>query len=232
MKTFLRVLFCVLVLPLMLAACGDKEADQRAAFIQFLQTKVVEPARLNVPKPSDDEKSAMGDYAGQYAVIADFHAALDKAFAELDPIMRKVGVRNLDELIRNRQSFADMQTALKGLQGTVATELSKADTAHAAMKLPDDLKAVYDKAYEKTVTAPAATVDETLTTVGSVLQSALAVADYVDQHKDKVTINGGMIEAADQQTQNELNALLEKLNASGQNMGDVLGKLNAMAFGR
>ena len=51
MKTLFRpFLLLALALPLVLAACGSKEPEQRAAFTQFLQTRIVDKPGVRVPK--------------------------------------------------------------------------------------------------------------------------------------------------------------------------------------
>ena len=51
MKSLFRpFLVLAAALPFMLAACGDKEPEQRAAFTQFLQTRIVDKPGVRVPK--------------------------------------------------------------------------------------------------------------------------------------------------------------------------------------
>src|SRR5215208_463914 len=76
-----RVIVGVL-LAIGLVACGDSEATQRKAFIEFLQTRIIGKPGVHVPKLTEQETAAFGAYAGHYAVIADFNAGLDEAVSK------------------------------------------------------------------------------------------------------------------------------------------------------
>ena len=57
MKSLFRPIFALaLALPLLLAACGDKEPEQRAAFTQFLQTRIIDKPGVRVPQLTAEEK--------------------------------------------------------------------------------------------------------------------------------------------------------------------------------
>ena len=84
-KVFL-FLFAGLAL-LGLSACSN-EAGERKAFIEFLQTRIVDQPGLRVPKLTDEEQKSLGRYAGQYAVIGDFNDSMGKAFNEASPAIQ------------------------------------------------------------------------------------------------------------------------------------------------
>ena len=95
MKALFRpFLLLALALPLVLAACGSKEPEQRAAFTQFLQTRIVDKPGVRVPKLTEEEKKSFGDYAAQYAVITDFNAAMDASVKPMGNLMQKGAVRH------------------------------------------------------------------------------------------------------------------------------------------
>src|SRR5215472_15982281 len=71
------VALCLLALT-GLTACGDDEPNQRKAFIEFLQTRIINKPGLHVPTLTADESARFGDYAKHYAVIADFNGNLDR----------------------------------------------------------------------------------------------------------------------------------------------------------
>ncbi|MDP0983864.1 DUF3053 family protein, partial [Klebsiella variicola] len=80
-----------------------------------------------------------------------------------------------------------------------------ADRAHAALKQPEDLKPVFDKAYEKTVSNLANTYKEIFPATSETFDILLKVVDFVDQNKDKITISGSMFEVSDPTIQAQLN---------------------------
>ena len=155
MKSLFRpFLVLAAALPLMLAACGNQEPEQRAAFTQFLQTRIVDKPGVRVPQVTDEEKKSFGDYAAHYAVITDFNSGMDASVKPLPGIMQKGAVRSLNDIVTRRDDIKAVQASLNEMGEALLAQRAKADTAHAQLKQPDDLKAVYDKAYEKTVSLP------------------------------------------------------------------------------
>lgn len=232
MKTLFRpFLLLALALPLVLAACGSKEPEQRAAFTQFLQTRIVDKPGVRVPKLTEEEKKSFGDYAAQYAVITDFNAAMDASVKPMGNLMQKGAVRSLNDVIARRDDIKTVQTALKDMSEALAKEQAKADAARAQLKQPDDLKAVYDKAYAKTVTVPAETFREVLPQISGTLDSSLKLAEYVETHKAQIDLSGPMPKVQDPTVLAELNKLLQDLTAQAQKVQQAQTRLQAVMLG-
>ena len=232
MKTLFRpFLLLALALPLVLAACGSKEPEQRAAFTQFLQTRIVDKPGVRVPKLTEEEKKSFGDYAAQYAVITDFNAAMEASVTPMGNLMQKGAVRSLNDVIARRDDIKTVQTALKDMSEALAKEQAKADAARAQLKQPDDLKAVYDKAYAKTVTVPAETFREVLPQISGTLDSSLKLAEYVEAHKAQIDLSGPMPKVQDPTVLAELNKLLQDLTAQAQKVQQAQTRLQAVMLG-
>lgn len=232
MKTLFRpFLLLALALPLVLAACGNKEPEQRAAFMQFLQTRIVDKPGVRVPQLTDEEKKSFGDYAAQYAVITDFNAGMDASVKPMGSLMQKGAVRSLNDVIARRDDIKTVQTALKDMGEALTKEQGKADAAHAQLKQPDDLKAVYDKAYDKTVTMPANTFREVLPQISGTLDSSLKVAEYVEAHKTQIDLSGPAPRVQDPTVLAELNKLLQELSAQAQKVQQAQTRLQAVMLG-
>lgn len=232
MKTLFRpFLLLALALPLVLAACGSKEPEQRAAFTQFLQTRIVDKPGVRVPKLTEEEKKSFGDYAAQYAVITDFNAAMDASVKPMGNLMQKGAVRSLNDVIARRDDIKTVQTALKDMSEALAKEQAKADAARAQLKQPNDLKAVYDKAYAKTVTVPAETFREVLPQISGTLDSSLKLAEYVEAHKAQIDLSGPMPKVQDPTVLAELNKLLQDLTAQAQKVQQAQTRLQAVMLG-
>jgi Protein of unknown function (DUF3053) len=232
MKTLFRpFLLLALALPLVLAACGNKEPEQRAAFMQFLQTRIVDKPGVRVPQLTDEEKKSFGDYAAQYAVITDFNAGMDASVKPMGSLMQKGAVRSLNDVIARRDDIKTVQTALKDMGEALTKEQGKADAAHAQLKQPDDLKAVYDKAYDKTVTVPANTFREVLPQISGTLDSSLKVAEYVEAHKTQIDLSGPAPRVQDPTVLAELNKLLQELSAQAQKVQQAQNRLQAVMLG-
>jgi hypothetical protein len=233
MKSLFRpFLVLAAALPLMLAACGNKEPEQRAAFTQFLQTRIVDKPGVRVPQLTDEEKKSFGDYAAQYAVITDFNAGMDASVKPLSGIMQKGSMRSLNDLVTRRDDLKAVQASLNEMGVALKEQQAKADAARAQLKQPEDLKAVYDKAYEKTVSLPADTFRDVLPQLNATFDSSLKIADYVAAHAAQIDISGPIVKVQDPAVQTELNKLLQDLNAQAKNVQQAQTRMQAVMVGR
>jgi len=221
-----------IALPLALAACGSSEPDQRAAFKQFLQTRIVDKPGVHVPKLAADESKSFGEYATHYAVITDFNSGMDASVKPLGSLVQKSTVRSLGDVVSRRDDLKAVQNGLNDMAVQLKAQQAKADSAHAQLKQPEDLKAVYDSAYDRTVTVPANTFLSVVPQINSTLDSSLKVADYLDAHKAQIEINGPVVKVKDAKVQAELNALLQDLNAQAQSIQKAQARLQTVMLGR
>ncbi|MDX3988132.1 DUF3053 domain-containing protein [Achromobacter sp. LC458] len=233
MKSLFRpFLLLVAALPLVLAACGDKEPEQRAAFIQYLQTRIVDKPGVRVPKLTDEEQKSFGDYAAHYAVITDFNAGMDASVKPLSGIIQKGALRSLNDIVTRREDMKAAQQSLSDMGVALKDQQTKADAAHAQLKQPADLKTVYDKAYEKTVSLPADTFRDVLPQLNATFDSGLKIADYVEAHKAQIEISGPIVKVNDPAVQTELNQLLQNLNEQAKNLQQAHTRMQALMLGR
>ncbi|MGS1106518.1 DUF3053 domain-containing protein [Achromobacter anxifer] len=233
MKSLFRpFLVLAAALPLMLAACGNKEPEQRAAFTQFLQTRIVDKPSVRVPQLTDEEKKSFGDYAAQYAVITDFNAGMDASVKPLSGIMQKGSMRSLNDIVTRRDDLKAVQASLNDMGAALKEQQARADAARAQLKQPEDLKAVYDKAYEKTVSLPADTFRDVLPQLNATFDSSLKIADYVAAHAAQIDISGPIVKVQDPAVQAELNQLLQDLNAQAKNVQQAQTRMQAVMVGR
>ncbi|MFY3436364.1 DUF3053 domain-containing protein [Achromobacter sp. SLBN-14] len=233
MKSLFRpFLVLVAALPLMLAACGDKEPEQRAAFTQFLQTRIVDKPGVRVPKLTEEEKKSFGDYAAHYAIITDFNAGMDASVKPLSGILQKGQVRSVNDIVTRREDLKSVRAGLNDMNAALKEHRAKADAAHAQLKQPEDLKAVYDKAYEKTITLPADTFGDVLPQINATYDVTLKIADYVEANKSKIDISSNSVTVTDPAVQAELNKLLQEMNAQAKNVQQAQTRLQAVIMGR
>lgn len=230
--SFSRQWLLALALPLLLTACGSSEPDQRAAFKQFLQTRIIDKPGVHVPKLTPDESKSFGDYTRDYAVITDFNSGMDASTKPLNGFVQKGAFRSLGDVIERRDDLKTVQTGVNDLIAQLKQELAKADAAHAQLKQPDDLKTVYDSAYDRTVTVPANALLTVMPQVNGTFESGLKVADYVDAHKAQIQINGSAVQVTDAKVQAELNTLLQDLNAKAKVVQEAQTRMQAVLLGR
>jgi len=235
MRTFIQRLGAVALLAVFsfaLAGCGNKEAEQRKAFISFLQTRVIDKPGLRVPTPTAEEKASFGDYAQHYAVITDFNEGMNHSVSQpMTQIMAKGALRSIADLSSRRDDLKAAKDGMGGLRTALDQQTAKADAAHAQLKQPDDLKQVYDKAYDKTVTAPASTFKEVFPALDSVFDSALAIGDFLEKNKSKIQISGSSVSVTDPAVQAELNKMLQQLNSQSAAINAAQRKLQSMVRG-
>ncbi|KQQ60272.1 hypothetical protein ASF84_06125 [Pseudomonas sp. Leaf127] len=221
-----------LALPLVLAACGNDEPEQRAAFTQFLQTRIVDKPGVRVPQLTPEESKSFGDYTRHYAVITDFNGAMDTTVKPLGELVQKGAMRSVADVIARRDDIKAIQTGLNDMGVQLKAQQAKADTAHAQLKQPDDLKGVYDKAYDKTVSVPANTLLDVLPQINGTLDGSLKVADYINAHKDQIDINGPVVTVKDPKVQAELNTLLQNLNEQAKTVQQAQVRLQSVMLGK
>lgn len=221
-----------LALPLLLTACGSSEPDQRAAFKQFLQTRIIDKPGVHVPKLTPDESKSFGDYSNHYAVITDFNSGMDASVKPLGGFVQKGAFRSLGDVIERRDDLKTVQAGLNDMVVQLKQQLAKADSAHAQLKQPEDLKTVYDSAYDRTVSVPANTFLTVVPQINGTLDSGLKVADYVDAHAAQIKINGAIVQVTDAKVQAELNTLLQDLNAKAKVVQEAQTRLQSVMLGR
>lgn len=228
--SFAARLAAVLVIAVGIAAC-DSEPAQRKAFIEFLQTRIVDKPGVHVPKPSPEQSAAFGLYAKHYEVITEFHAGLDQVVSK--PMQRAVEAapRSLDQLAPRRSEIAEIRGGLAGIRTALDDQLARADAAHAALKQPDDLKKVYDAAYDRVVTQPAKAFTEIFPDVDESTKAILALADFLDKNSARIKISGSMLQVADPSLQAQLQSLLDAMRAKQQAVQKAQQRLRSVAYG-
>ncbi len=218
--------------PLLLTACGDKEPEQRAAFSQYLQTRIIDKPGLHVPQPNEEEKKAFGDYASHYKVITDFHAGMNTSVSSMNTVLQQGSIRSVNDLMTRRDDLMKTRTMVKDMSAAIVKAQSEADAQKAKLNQPADLKPVYDKAYDRTVTQPANAFRQVFPLVDASLQKAVDTADYVEKHKSKIQVNGAIVRVTDPKVQAELNNRLQALNAGTAELNKAQADMQKMITGR
>jgi len=176
---FLLLPFIMLALILALSGCGDKEPAQRKAFIDFLQTRILNLQTIAVPQLTDKERKDFGKYSDDYGLITDFHSQMNEEMnGSLGPVFASLNETvTVDKLLEKRDELQKMAESSKNWREKLVVLRKQADTRHAALKQPDDLKKVYDQAYEKVVVQPSAVAEQAFTLLPKVLSLVVAKAD-------------------------------------------------------
>ena len=209
--------FIALLVVFQLTACGDKEPEQRKAFIDYLQNTVMRSGQ-NLPSLSEDQKQRFGNYANDYGIILSFSrqmkGAVDGSFV---PVVNAIGqVRTPQDYITQRGALQQAASTLSLLNAQLRD--SKADTAMAALKQPDDLKAVYSQVYSTVVTQPANALTPLVPALQSFTQDIVSVGDYLQQQGTQVAFANGGVQFPTQQQATQYNTMMSNLVGKQQTL--------------
>lgn len=221
--------FIAVLMAFQLAACGDKEADQRKAFIDYLQNTVMRGS-IKVPTLSEDQKQKMGKYAGDYAILVTFSQNFNRAMdSTLTPLNNSIDrIRYPQDYILKRDEIRQSSGALNMLGQEVQSAKAQADNAKATLKQPDDLRAVYDKAYAKVVSNPADAVMPLIPMAASVAQDLLQIGDYLLSLGPQARFDNGGVQLQTQQQVAQYNQMMSTVAAKHQDLLTALSRSSAV----
>jgi hypothetical protein len=115
-----------------LAACGDSEADQRKAFIKFLD-EINRRAGVHFLAPKPEEEKAFGDYLRHYTVILDFNKDMKIIFNDYTDAMKKMGIgpnsraQTLEQMVARRQDFPVMKEVTTKTMQAIDARLAQSE---------------------------------------------------------------------------------------------------------
>ncbi|PVZ83766.1 DUF3053 domain-containing protein [Serratia sp. S1B] len=213
---WLAPVFALLVV-MQLTACGDKEPEQRKAFIDYLHNTVMRSG-VHIPTLSEDQKQKFGTYVSDYAILVGFSQQLSKSVeASLTPTLDQINqIHTAQDYIAKRDTLQQSLGALNLLGQQIQSAKLQADTARAALKQPDDLKAVYSQVYDKIVTTPTNTLMPVIPTTTSFVQELVQVGDFLQAQGNQVSFNNGGVQFRTQQQVAQYNTMMSNLVAKQQ----------------
>lgn len=218
----LLVPFMALMLVFQLTGCGDKEADQRKAFIDFLQNTAMRSGE-HLPALSEDQKQRVGNYASDYAIVYGFSQQVNRAVDNgLKPVVDELSaIRAPQDYLTRRDSLRQASGSLEVLAQQIQTAKTQADSSKAGLKQPAELKTVYDNLYNKVVTQPADTLLPLLPALQKLSQDAVQTGDFLQQQGSQVTFNGQTIQFPTQQQATQYNTLMSNISANAHALGQA-----------
>ncbi len=223
-----------IALSITLLACGDKEPEQRQAFITFLQTRVIDRPGIRIPRLTPEEESAFGPYKDHFAVIADFNRGMNDEVAKpVRDILDKGMPHTIEGLLERREDLKILREAMARLAAALTTHTAKADAARKALSQPEDLAKVYDAAYAKTVTELAAAFSGSFyTAVDKSFATIERLADLLHANRDRIEISGFMVTTSDAGLQQKVAAALDEFNTSQTELNEAQSGFRKLAYGR
>ena len=124
--------------------------------------------------------------------------------------------RSIEQIAAAPADLTAAKDAIDKMEQALETRLAKITAGRAALKQPDDLKAVYDKTFDRLVTAPAVALDNSAKALDTGIEAALALVAYINAHRTRLIVSGMQIQAKDQRTLDEIAPLMKACQDSGE----------------
>jgi hypothetical protein len=124
--------------------------------------------------------------------------------------------RTIEQIAAAPADLTAAKDTVDKMEQGLETRLAKANADRAALKQPDDLKAVYDKTFDKLVTAPTVTFENSAKALSTGIDASLALVAYINVHRAKLVVSGMQIQAKDQRTPDELQPLMKAYQDAGE----------------
>jgi len=206
-----------LLMVVSLSGCFDKEGDQRKAFIDFLQNTVMRSGE-HLPALTSDQKKQFGPLVTDYAILYGYSQQVNQAMDEgLRPVVDSVNaIRVPQDYMTQREPLRQANGSLGVLSQQLQNAKMQADAAHSALKQGDDLKPVFDQAYEKIVTRPADALQPLIPAAQIFTQQLVQVGDFVAQQGTQVGFAANGIQFPTSQQASQYNSLIGPLASQHQ----------------
>ena len=223
-----RLCLTLLVLcALFTGACRKQE--QSKAFIDFLETRVIAAVGTDRVRMSDATRKKVGNYGKHFDVIATHAKELDDINARLTGEKMRIAAHGpvpMDKLGSERVRIEQLVAVFSRSAQQVDVVKARADAAKTALKQPEDVRAVFDKAYEKEVSGYAAALQE-LYVVQKVFYAEVArMGMFFEKHREKIQIKNKTVTIDEQ-------ALVTEYNVLQLSLQEKAGKMRAaLASGR
>lgn len=218
----------VLLMVLTLSGCFDKEGDQRKAFIDFLQNTVMRSGE-RLPTLTADQKKQFGPFAADYAIIYSYSQQVNQAMDNvIRPVVESVnGIHVPKDYLTQRDTLRQLNGSLGVLSQQMQNAKAQADSSRAALKQNDSLKAVYDQAYSKVVTAPANALQPVIPAAQTFTQQLVQVGDFIEQQGSQAGFVANGIQFPSSQLASQYNTLIGPLPTQHQAFNQAYTSLNA-----
>jgi hypothetical protein len=228
----IRTILACLALSLALAACGPSEPDQRKAFIAFLQTDVLPRPGARVPRPDAEKLKTFGDYAGHYAVITRFHERMNASVATpMQQAMTNGVPRSIAEVVTRKADLAAVRVGFGAMRIALDEAMAATEAERAALKQPDDLRAVYASVYDKLVTQPVSVFREIFPPTDEAFAAILAMAELIEGNKQAIRLNGSQLEVTNPALRARVQAALEAMAGKQGAMTEAQQKMRRVLYG-
>lgn len=189
MKTFFSSarfgVFTLIVVfsALFLTGCGNSEPEERKAFIELLQRKVLNTRGIVIEPLSRTDIKAVGRYFDHYKLLEAFPKEMAKETAKnAKDLLELAEMRSLAAIAESNRALRKADDDAKKLREMTAALLAKAEKARVKLKTPEDLAPVFNAAYAKVIASPAAATMSFFEGVHAVFTATLDLVDFIKTH--------------------------------------------------
>ena len=228
-------LLCLMLLvlcALFMGACGRQEQEQRKAFIEFLKTNVIAAAGTDRIWMSDAARKKVGNYGRHFDVIVLYSKELGDINARLAGEKTRIAAQGsvpVDRLGSERARIEQLVAAFSRSAQQVDAVNARADAAKAALKQPEDVRAAFDKAYEKEVSGYAVSLQNLYAAQKDFYAEAARMSMFFEKHREKIQIRNTTVIIDEQALVAEYNALQSALQEKARKRQDALASGRSLA---
>jgi hypothetical protein len=182
---------------------------------------------------SEQDIKNFGSYADQYKIMNGFHHQVDRTIQQDLARAMQIGTpRSTAELPGKRKLFPVIRQGMTKFKAEIETAQAQADAAHAALKQPPDLKTVYDIAYGRMVSTPAAVFLDMVPSILDALKPVEKLADFLDQNRDAIEYRDGQPTSRNTFISRRLASLMHAAAASAKASEEGRRKLRVISEGK
>lgn len=208
----LLIIIIMLVTGLHLSGCSDPEPRQREAFIVFLQTEIINKSRVNLPPLTPQKQEEIGSYLQYYQLLTNFNQQLKIVFTPLEQSIRAIQpMETVSQLIDQQQQINDVLTNIKTAQQAMDKIISSSKAAYDALELPEEVKKVFDEAFNKVVINEIEMAKQALPLMTNVYTSMQQLIDFVKSKGNTLSINNASIQFSTPEDLDTFNQLYKSM---------------------
>ncbi|AFJ45260.1 DUF3053 domain-containing protein [Shimwellia blattae] len=206
-----------IVMVVSLSGCFDKEGEQRKAFIDFLQNTAMRSGE-HLPTLTSDQRKQFGPFVSDYAILYGYSQQISQAVdSGIRPVVDSVNsIRVPQDYATQRETLSQINGSLGVLSQQIQSARMQADSARATLKQNDELKAVYDKVYQKVVSGTAATLEPLIPAAQTLTAQLVQVGDFIQQQGTQVGFVANGIQFPTSQQASQYNSLIGPLASQQQ----------------
>ena len=204
-----------LVLALMitislLSACS-KDPVERANYADLLKAEILSKSNFHsLPELNDEQRAAIGSkYTASYEILMTYSRSMEKSVERVAKAMNDVSskITTPQDIMRDRATLVKARDEIAALPAEWDGYFKQAKQGADGLDLHEEVAELYNEAFVR-LTQPASKIKEVTLAVIGALDSNIALADYLESHKDKIKFNGSMIIAEDEAVHEKINELL------------------------